>query len=496
MPDFVDEIQAQSMAEAGLKRLRLLELCDDLAVEVGRLLESGNRQLDMQLALAWRLRERDCKAIFAKSTRWGSGKHLRALEAHVKSLSDDIEDQDSEESGPRVSSGASEEVLAGLEMTEKGAVRPSLGNIVHILAEDQSWKGRIRLNSFADQVEIDGRPLSDADEAEFSVWITPTYGPDISSVRVHEAFTVVAARNQYHPVIDYLNGLVWDGEKRLDGWVSRYLGAPDSELMRAYARKFLISMIARIRNPGCKVDTSLILYGPRQGEGKSTALAILGGSWFTDTSIEIGHKDGMQSLVGAWLIEVAELDSFAKRENSTVKAYLSSPVDRYRPSYGRNMVRRPRQCVFCGSTNKDEFLNDESGSRRFWVVHVAESVDNVGLASVRDQLFAEADAAYLAGEPWWLGRHEDTLRDAGSDQYRQTDPWEPRILGYLAGDPGAGVGPRRGPFTLAFLMEVVLGMEPKDMSKQQQMRLAAVMKSAGWEKSPAKRPVEWRPRQG
>ena len=116
MTDFIDEIQAQSMADAGLKRLKLLELCDDIGVEVGRLLESGNRQLDMQLALAWRLRERDVRAILAKSKRWGAGSHLRQLESHIRGLSEDVESQDDDENESSGPSGFDPEVLERREL--------------------------------------------------------------------------------------------------------------------------------------------------------------------------------------------------------------------------------------------------------------------------------------------------------------------------------------------------------------------------------------------
>lgn len=490
MTDFIDEIQAASMADAGLKRLKMLELAEDIGVEVGRLLESGNQQLDRQLALAWKLRERDVRAILAKSKRWGAGSHLRQLESHIRGLSEDVESQDDDENESSGPSGFDPEVLERLEKTEKGVVRPTLSNIVEILSSDPSWKGRVALNSFADQLEIDNRPLSDADEYEFLAWMTPRYGPDPSSVRIHEAFVTVATRNAYHPVRNYLNSLAWDGVKRLDTWIPRHMGVADSPLARAYSRKFLISMVARIFRPGCKVDTALILHGT-QGAMKSSALKALADPWFSDTSIEIGSKDGYQTLSGSWLVEVAELDSFAKRENSAVKAYLSSAEDRFRPSYGRNTVLRRRETVFCGSTNKDDFLNDDSGSRRYWIVTVSDSIDVESIRAERDQLFAEALLAFNAGEEWHLSREMDRARAAASEPYRQIDPWEPALAAYLAGDPGAGIRPRTGPFTIGFLLEVVVGLQKRDMNKNAEMRMAAALRGLGWKKDASRRPVVW-----
>ena len=116
-------------------------------------------------------------------------------------------------------------------------------------------------------------------------------------------------QNAFHPVRDYLNGLEWDGIERLDTWLSAFLDAQDTELNRAYGRKTLIGAVRRIREPGCKHDTCLVLQGP-QGKGKSSAIAALCPSpdWFTD-SLGIGdeQKQVIEVTTGKWLVELAEL---------------------------------------------------------------------------------------------------------------------------------------------------------------------------------------------
>ena len=161
---------------------------------------------------------------------------------------------------------------------------------------------------------------------------------------------------------------------RLEEWVITYLGAEDTPLNRAVGSRWMISGVARILQPGAKVDHMLILEGP-QGAKKSSALKTLAGAeWFTDELAEIGSKDAAQQMRGIWVIEIAELDAISRAEVSRIKAFLSRTTDRYRPPYERYVVEMPRQCVFAGSVNPDTYLRDETGNRRFWPVRCGTSI--------------------------------------------------------------------------------------------------------------------------
>lgn len=216
----------------------------------------------------------------------------------------------------------------------------------------------------------------------------------------------------------------------------------------------------------------LILHGfPQAG---APCRAILGGAWFSDNLPDVhAGKDVAQHLNGKWLVEVAELSALDKAEAAALKAFITRPVERYRPSYGRKEVIEPRQCVFIGTTNKTAYLRDETGGRRFWPVKVG-AIDTNALARDRDQLFAEAVALYRKGEQWWPdqafeARHIKPQQDA---RY-EVDAWETAIATYLVARPHV---------TVMDVARDALHIDTPKLGTHEQRRIAAALEHLGWER--------------
>jgi predicted P-loop ATPase len=316
------------------------------------------------------------------------------------------------------------------------------------------------------------RPIRDVDVSQLQEWLQRQQGlRRISVATVYQAVEARAHERSFHPLRDYLNGLQWDGIKRLETWCSYYLGAENSTYHRRIGEMFLVGMAARIFRPGCKNDYMLVLEGP-QGARKSTTCAILGGEYYSDSLPDVTQgKDVAQHLRGKWLIEVSELSAMSRAENAALKAFISRPVERYRPSYGRAEVIEPRQCVFVGTTNKPTYLKDETGGRRYWPVK-AGKIDSDALAHDRDQLFAEAVVRFHDGVPWWPdGEFEAKHIKPEQDARFEADAWEESIKDYLVG---------RDRVTVSEVAKSALFIETPRIGTADQRRIGAVLHQLGW----------------
>jgi predicted P-loop ATPase len=361
-----------------------------------------------------------------------------------------------------------------LRRRDSGAPILDLANVVIALENDD------RLGPFSrDDMEVASmiarsqpRPVTDDDVADIQDYLQRNGLPGIGRETVRDAINLVAARHHYHPIKDYNKTLVWDEIARLGTWTVDYLGTEPNAYTSAVGLMFLISMVARIYQPGCKVDHMLILEGP-QGQLKSSVCAILAGQrYFSDSLPDItSGKDVSIHLRGKWLVEIAEMHAFSKAESTHLKSFVSRQTERYRPPFGRMEVFEPRQCVFIGTSNKSAYLRDETGGRRFWPL-VCGSIDIEALKRDRDQLIAEAIVEYLAGTHWWPDRafERDVIQPEQEARY-ELDAWADPIEKNLAGQ------------TITSFMEVArgLGIETARLGPVEQRRIAACLRAQGWE---------------
>lgn len=331
--------------------------------------------------------------------------------------------------------GPDKDYLKKLDRDKNMTIKSTAQNVRSILENDPKLCGRLALDDFAHRMAVRGdlpwRPLSDgqywtdADDACLRNYLSIVY-EIVGRAVIDDGLTEVFKRNSFHPVRDYLNGLTWDGECRVDTLLIDYMGAKDTPYVRAVTRKWLCGAIARVMMPGVKFDTTLVLYGP-QGLGKTLIAERLGGKWFNNTIGDVKQKDAMEQIQGSWICELAELAPTYKNDAEIVKAFLSRTIDRFRAPYGKRTEEYLRQCVFIGTTNNLLFLKDRTGNRRFWPVSGdpkrQTKIPYVDLTPEEvAQIWAEALTYYRQGEALVLP--PDIEREADSTRQRHTEGFE------------------------------------------------------------------------
>jgi hypothetical protein len=303
---------------------------------------------------------------------------------------------------------------------------------------------------------------------------------------VSEAMQCVAEESSFHPVLEYLNTPVWDNVARINTVLIDHLGAVDTPFNRVIGAKWMIGAVARVFQPGCLMKTVLLLEGP-QDMGKSTAVRTLAVNpeWFTDHISDLSKKDSREETQGRWIVEFAEFVGMRKVEQDRLKAYISSPSDHFRPSYGTIARDFPRQWVGVITVNPGGtgMLGDETGAVRFWPVtcavgwEVGRSVDAGALLKVRDQLWAEAVVRYRKGEEWWLS--EVSMKVAqrnATDERAEDDPQEHTLREFL------GVGLTERLWVQMQAVMLALGYEVNQQDRYLQIRLGQLMKRFGWQR--------------
>lgn len=408
------------------------------------------------------------------------------------------------------------EWMTELEVDRRGKYLATATNLKLILENDARLKDRFRKNLFDGRMYVYSslpwrripapEPIRNVDYSGLRVYIETIYGI-VNGSKIEDALSLNFEKNSYHPIKQYIKSLEWDGTPRVDELLINFFGVEDTVYHREAIRKQLVGAVARVFKPGVKFDMVLTLVGP-QGCGKSTFIKKLGKSWFSDTFLTVQGKEALEQIQGAWLIEIAELSGFRKAEVEAVKLFISKQEDSFRPAYARTPETYKRQCVFWGTTNNKEFINDPTGGRRFNPIDI--NIDNAKLdvfedltEAYVDQIWAEAYVMFKNREKLILSSKANVEATRKQMLHSETDERTGLVLDFLdmnlpknwenmdltarqmyLNDPESqkAEGAPRDYVCIAELWCELLGKNREDMSRYNTRDLNNIMKSLpGWE---------------
>lgn len=435
----------------------------------------------------------------------------RAKTHDTRSLSDAVSELvEGLEGGMRAPRGLIEEWQVGLALTPDGLGFHAGENNVHVVLEKHP-----QLTGVLAYDVRDGAPcylaappwaangtypcrIKDADRQRCARWLREQLGvPQISVKTALLGLVDVANENVHDPLLEYFRSLpITEHTNVLEGVLIELFGAEDTAYVRAVTKRWLIGVVSRQFVPGSKVDNMLILVGD-QGAGKSTFFReifpeSLQGSCYTDTLNMLRlDKDQIVKLSRYAVVEVGELAAMRKADIETVKLTISQQCGDERAAYAMLHAQYPRRAAWAGSTNRDDFLRDPTGNRRFWPLKITKKLELETLRTLRDELWSQAVSAYLRGERWTLTAAEEACAVEARTEYEEDDVLLEEIRAILADWPADSKFTELADRTLPWQLEAGrivrarvgqlmsrIGIEKKDRNSER--RVADNLRRLGW----------------
>lgn len=337
------------------------------------------------------------------------------------------------------------EIMECLERNKKGTIIKNSRNVMKILESDL-FDG-LAFDEFKyEEVFKNKLPWRDKrnQTAEYDQWLGSDDGRlrffldsnfNITGVgMIMDTFKEKTHRNTFHPIKQYIESIKWDGVARLETLFIDFLGAEDTKYIRTVTRKQFIAGVARIYEPGCKFDNMLVLVG-KQELGKSYLIDAMGRQWFCDSIKKLESKEAGEYLQRSWIVEFGEMTHMSKSSVEEIKHFITKRNDSYRVAYDRTVSDFPRHCIFFGTTNNKNFLKDETGNRRFWVVDVGTTKSFYTTYDLTDeyidQVWAEAKFYYDKGELLTLDDEMKKIAEAIQFEHMEENPRLDSIKDYL-----------------------------------------------------------------
>ena len=334
----------------------------------------------------------------------------------------------------------------------------------------------LRFNLLTQRIEIDGQPIDGDFLGTLYLQLAERFQIEVAKDRACDAAVLQARRNAFHPVRDYLAGITTQLPPEQWESIAQHIFNTADPVAGLHIRRQLIGLAARAMNPGCKLDTALVIHSPQQGIGKSTMWAILGGPWFSDSLGDLRNlKDDVLQLHSAWIHEWGEIDAVVgKRESETLKKFLSATRDDVRKPYGRGVETLVRSCGIVGTTNRSDFIKDPTGNRRIPVVAVNQ-VNTDWVDANRDAIWGSALAAFNSGTPWHYDTTENAAISKAAQDYAAEDPLRDQIETWMDDHPD----------TTSAAMPVMIFHLNRDRQRDQEFsrQVALRLTALGWVKS-------------
>ncbi len=364
-------------------------------------------------------------------------------------------------------------------------IKASKDNVVVALARPDVCGFQIRHDAFKGETMMaprgtEGwRRLGDTDYTELCLRLERGKFLNISKDLIRDSVAYVAGANQFDSAAHWLGGLRWDGVPRVRGFLTQYLGAAATPYTRAVGEYIWTAMAGRVLQPGCKADMVPVLVGA-QGVRKTSAVAALvpAADFFTSLDLSLKDDDQTRIMRGKLVIELGELRGLATRDSEHIKAFITRTHEEWVPKYLELPVRYPRRCVFVGTSNKDDFLADETGERRWLPFHCGQC-DPDAITRDRDQLWAEARELFMAQGVMF--REAERLAGAEHGEFTASDSWENDVLAWLHHPDFDGVLPCSEPhLTAGRVLTEALGVPVSQHSPSHQSRLKKVLIGLGY----------------
>ncbi len=346
-----------------------------------------------------------------------------------------------------------------------------------------------KFNEVTDRIEINGDPISDVIQAEIRTRMRDSGFKRMAEME--DAYTAHAWTNRYHPVRDYLSGLVWDGQPAISR-ISDYF-TDRHGVFPLFLRRWLIGTVAKVFQ---RAQNFMLVLDGHQDLGKSYFVRWLCPPLLTDYFVEgaadTGDKDTWLRLSGRWIWELSELGATTRKaDREALKDFISRQEVTVRRPYGRHDIVKPALASLIGTINEEGpgFLNDPTGSRRFAVVNLTSIDRSYATALCSDQLWAEAMIAYQSGEDWRLSAAERSLQSEINEDYEVDTPLEALLRKYYNIDPDTTQDIWTSGIDIIQELEI-FGL--KDNQRASLMELARIMKRAGIERRRVKRVWSYR----